>query len=194
MIRFFFIAHNGGYITPYTPMSFHILQKNSEQWLKKKSTSRDEHLQVSFLGFSFLTIFDIFYFVFITFLFWTPPPYNNTVMCHCTCEIRFRKGCKGSCVYGLHPLNQTFLKAHSWKVWLRFCAIYTLLYLNKENIQYDWVCIYRQSFQWVSINFVQVSVHVLPFHYIFVHWSRNFIIIIETACVGIYQEFPIVYK
>lgn len=128
------------------------------------------------------------------FCFGPPPPYNNTVMCHCTCEIRFRKGCKGSCVYGLHPLNQTFLKAHSWKVWLRFCAIYTLLYLNKENIQYDWVCIYRQSFQWVSINFVQVCVYVLPFHYIFVRWSRNFIIIIETACVGIYHEFPIVYK
>lgn len=125
-----------------------------------------------------------------------PPPLIIIQWC-VTARARsgFAKDVKGhACVYGLHPLNQTFLKAHSWKVWLRFCAIYTLLYLNKENIQYDWVCIYRQSFQWVSINFVQVCVHVLPFHYIFVHWSRNFIIIIETACVGIYQEFPIVYK
>lgn len=193
MIRFFFIAHNGEYNALYAHVLSYIAK---EQWtMTEKKNQLLAMNTCKCPSFSFSTIFDIFYFVFITFLFWTPPPpYNNTVMCHCTCEIRFRKGCKGSCVYGLHPLNQTFLKAHSWKVWLRFCAIYTLLYLNKENIQYDWVCIYRQSFQWVSINFVQVCVHVLPFHYIFVHWSRNFIIIIETACVGIYQEFPIVYK
>lgn len=176
-------------------MSFHILQKNSEQWLKKKINFSRWTLASVLPRFFFFNHFWYILFRFhYIFVLDPPPPYNNTVMCHCTCEIRFRKGCKGSCVYGLHPLNQTFLKAHSWKVWLRFCAIYTLLYLNKENIQYDWVCIYRQSFQWVSINFVQVCVHVLPFHYIFVHWSRNFIIIIETACVGIYQEFPIVYK
>lgn len=115
-----------------------LLQMNSVQW-QKKLTAFDDHLQVSFRFLSILTIFDTSDFVFITVLFWNNPPPHNTAMCHCTWEIRFRKRCKDY----VTPIWPNILKAHSWKVWLRLCAIFTLLYLNKENIKYDWACMYR---------------------------------------------------
>lgn len=85
-----------------------LLQMNSVQW-QKKLTAFDDHLQVSFRFLSILTIFDTSDFVFITFLFWNnPPPPHNTAMCHCTCEIRFRKRCKDYVFMGYTHLTKHF--------------------------------------------------------------------------------------
>lgn len=119
-----------------------LLQMNSVQW-QKKLTAFDDHLQVSFRFLSILTIFDTSDFVFITFLFWNTPPPLITQRC-VTARVRsdFAKDVKIMCLW-VTPIWPNILKAHSWKVWLRLCAIFTLLYLNKENIKYDWACMYR---------------------------------------------------
>lgn len=119
-----------------------LLQMNSVQW-QKKLTAFDDHLQVSFRFLSILTIFDTSDFVFITFLFWNNPPPLIIQRC-VTARVRsdFAKDVKIMCLW-VTPIWPNILKAHSWKVWLRLCAIFTLLYLNKENIKYAWACMYR---------------------------------------------------
>lgn len=120
-----------------------LLQMNSVQW-QKKLTAFDDHLQVSFRFLSILTIFDTSDVVFITFLFWNNPPPPLIIQRCVTARVRsdFAKDVKIMCLW-VTPIWPNILKAHSWKVWLRLCAIFTLLYLNKENIKYDWACMYR---------------------------------------------------
>lgn len=91
----------------------------------------------------------------------TPPPPLIIQRC-VTARVRsdFAKDVKIMCLW-VTPIWPNILKAHSWKVWLRLCAIFTLLYLNKENIKYDWACMYRLSFQWVSVMCVQIYAYII---------------------------------